>query len=467
MATGRVAVVGAGLAGLAAGIELKDAGYEVELFERSRLLGGRATSFTVGGHEVDNGQHVFLGCCGEFMGFARRLGMAPHLHMQERFDALIISRDGAVSRLRAAPLPAPWHLMAAFAGYGHLSAISKWRVARALARARSARDGDGSFGDWLARNGQREDELRAFWRLFLVPALNAPLDRMSAHDAGNVMMTAFLSDAGAARFGYSTVPLVHFARAAAERLDAINLETPVSGVDVVARSWSAPAHAAQQSDRVRGIVLENGDVREFDGVVLALAPPQLNNLLGEPERFGLPELEGYESFPIVDVHLWHDRGALGFDFTALLDSPLQWIFEKAPGYLCCSISAAGEYVRRPSEELAELCWREVKQAVPGLQNARLVQGAATRTPQATFMARPGVARPSSRTTFPNLAIAGSWTDTGWPDTMESAVISGKAAARLLDKNLCSGRIYSTGNHVADGRVDSTATSKVPEGQGVV
>ena len=454
MAAGRVAVVGAGLAGLAAGVALKDAGYEVELFERSRSLGGRATSFSIGGHEVDNGQHVFLGCCSQFIDFAERLGMAPHLHMQERFEALIISRDGAASRLRAAPLPAPWHLMAAFAGYRHLGPISKWRVARALANARSARHADVSFGDWLARNGQTEDTLRAFWRPFFVPALNAPLDRMSAADAGHVMMTAFLSDAGAARIAYSTVPLAHLARAAAERFDAVNLETPVRGV-------------ADDSTGVRGIVSENGDVREFDGVVLALAPPQLARLLEQAERFGLPPLDGYESFPIVDVHLWHDRGSLGFDFAALLDSPVQWIFEKSPGYLCASISAAEEFVRRPSEELAALCWREVKHAVPGLQNARLVQSAATRTPQATFMAKPGVARPGSRTTFSNLAIAGSWTDTGWPDTMESAVISGKAAARSIDQNLRSGRLHPTGGCVADGRIDSTAASRIAEGQGVV
>jgi len=418
VAAARVAVVGAGLAGLAAGVALKDSGFEVELFERSRLLGGRATSFMVNGHEVDNGQHVFLGCCSQFISFVRHLGMSQHLRIQDRFDALIIARDGRTSRLRAASLPAPWHLLAAFAAYGHLGLGAKWRVARALRRAHDALYSNGSFADWLARSGQREDALRAFWRPFFVPALNAPLERMSAADAGNVMLTAFLSDAGAARFGYSTVPLAHIASAAARRLDAVNLGAPV-------------ARLIESADGVRGIVLENGDVREFDGVVLAIAPPQLARLLGEPERFGLPALDGYESFPIVDVHLWHDRGSLGFDFAALLDSPVQWIFEKSPGYLCCSMSAADELVLRPNEELAELCWREVRSALPALADANLEQSAATRAPQATFMAKPGVARPHAKTNVSNLAIAGSWTDTGWPDTMESAVFSGSAAAMLL------------------------------------
>jgi hydroxysqualene dehydroxylase len=419
MAASRIAVVGGGLAGLAAGLELRDAGHEVELFERSRLLGGRATSFVVAGHEVDNGQHVILGCCTEFIDFVARLGMSQHLHMQDRFDALVLGR-GVVSRLRAGALPPPWHLVSSFLRYRHLGLRSKLRVARALANAEDARRSKGSFGDWLARSGQGEEALRAFWRPFFVPALNAPLDRMSAADAGFVMTTAFLHDARSARFGYTTVPLARIAAAAAARLNATFLGAPV--IDVV---------LSRDQSGVRGIVLEGGEQRPFDAVVLALPPPQLAQLLGDPGRFGLPPLDGYEARPIVDVHLWHDKGRLGFDFAALLDSPVQWIFEKAPGYLCCSLSAAESYVLRPTDELVELCWNEVTAVVPGLEGANRVGGAATRTPHATFMAAPGTARPGPASAYWNLVIAGSWTDTGWPDTMESAIISGRAAARQL------------------------------------
>jgi len=426
VAKGRVAVVGAGLAGLSAGVDLTDAGYDVELFERGRLLGGRATSFEIGGHEVDNGQHVFLGCCDRFVAFVTRLGMASDLHLQARFDALVIARDGTRSRLRAARVPAPWHLMSAFAGYKHLRWGSKRRVALALARARDACASSGSFAHWLARTGQDEDALRAFWRPFFVPALNAPLERMSARDAGFVMLTAFLGDARAARFGFSTVPLARIARAAADRLNAVHLATPVTAL----------ARTADGS--VAGIVLDGGDRRDFHGVVLALTPPALAHLLCDPAAYGVASLDGYESFPIVDVHLWHDRGSLGFDFAALLDSPVQWIFEKAPGYLCCSLSAATDDVRLSNDELVQRSWREVVRAIPLLDGAQLVLGAATRTPQATFLAKLDVARASAATTIPNLALAGSWTDTGWPDTMESAVISGKNAARLLVDALSSG-----------------------------
>jgi len=417
----RVAVVGAGLAGLAAAVELANAGWEVEIFERSRLLGGRATSFHIDGLEVDNGQHVFLGCCTAFVQFVRDLGMADRLHVQDRFEALVFSRGSPPSRLRAALLPAPWHLVASFIGYRQLDWSAKWNVARALSRSRDLRRAGGTFAQWLGRNRQGKKALRAFWEPFFIPALNAPLDRVSAADAGFVVSTAFLESAGAARFGYATVPLAHIAAAAAHRATCVHLNSPVVGVAADAGSSGGAAIALARGERLR-----------FDAIVIALPPPQLARLLGEPARFGLPGLSGYEPYPVVDVHLWHDRGGLGFDFAALLDSPVQWIFQKAHGYLCCSISAASDEVHRPAAELIAACWRELLAAIPALRGAQLVRGSVTRNPEATFVAKPGVERPGPRTAFANVVLAGSWTDTGWPDTMESAVRSGRAAAGVLE-----------------------------------
>lgn len=426
MAEPRVGVVGGGLAGLAAALELKQAGCEVTLFERSRLVGGRATSFWVGGHEVDNGQHVFLACFTEFISFVRRLGMDHALHLQDRFDILALSRRGEASRLRAGALPAPWHLLASFLGYRHLGWAAKLDVARALARARETRTSEGTFAEWLARLGQGEAALRGFWRPFLVPALNAPLDRMSAADAGFVLLTAFLNDAGAARLGYSTIPLGRIADAAARQLDRVHLSTPVAGLDV------------PSDDRVV-VVLGDGDRIAVDAVIAAVAPPQLARLLDDPGRYGVPPLDGYEPRPIVDVHLWHDGGQLGFDLAALLDSPVQWVFQKAPGYLCCSLSAADRHVHQSTAEVVRMCWEEVRGAVPAMRDARLVDARATRSPEATFIARPGASKPGAATRFPNLTIAGSWTDTGWPDTLESAVRSGLTAARRLLSGLGAAR----------------------------
>jgi squalene-associated FAD-dependent desaturase len=415
----RIAVVGAGLAGLSAALELRERGHEVEVYERSRLLGGRATSFEVGGREIDNGQHVFLHCCGHFIGFVERVGMGHALREQARFDALVLARDGTSSRLRAAPLPAPFHLLASFAGYAHLDVGGRLRVARALASAAlmPRTDPQLTFAQWLDRNGQDAATRRAFWDPFFIPALNASFDRVSAADALFVISTAFLRDASAARFGFSTVPLAHVAAAAARQIGEVHLSTAVLAMDV----------------NDSGVELQLPDERRvrFDGVVLAVSPRTTAKLLRMPEHFAVRALETYDPYPIVDVHLWHDRGPLGFDFAAVLDSPLQWIFEKDEGYVCCSISAAGDVLTVPTAELERLAWQELCAFVPALREGRVVHAAATRNPEATYLPRPGAPRTQQRTSSPRVAIAGSWTETGWPDTMEAAVRSGAAAAAWI------------------------------------
>jgi squalene-associated FAD-dependent desaturase len=413
---GRVAVVGGGLAGLAAAVALKDAGRSVEVFERSRLLGGRTTSFVVDGEEVDNGQHVFLGCCTAFIDLATRLGLGERLRLQERFDARVFAPGRPPGRLRAAGLPAPWHLAVGFLGYAELGWGDRVRVSRTLLALAGLAGDERPLAAWLRARGQTEAGVAAFWEPFFVPALNAPLDRIAVGEAAFVVSTAFLSDAGAARFGFLTVPLARLAEAAADRLDAVHLRTAVTGLE--RGPCGAPA----------ALCTADGRRLCFDAFVLAVPPDRLGRLAGD---LGPPQLDGFAGRPIVDVHLWHDRGALGFDFAALLRSPVQWVFEKAPGYLCCSLSDAGETVTWPEERLVALGWSAVRERLPGLAGARLVRGAATRSPDATYAAARGVRRPGAATAAPNVALAGAWTDTGWPDTMESAVRSGRAAAQVL------------------------------------
>jgi squalene-associated FAD-dependent desaturase len=421
VAVERVAVVGGGLAGLAAGLALKAAGAHVELFERSRILGGRATSFEIDGVEVDNGQHVFLACCTEFINFAEAVGMSGALHLQDRFDATILSRSGKAGRLRTAALPAPLHLIGSFASYSHLGLSGKLLIARALAAALLGRcDASETFEAWLTRNGQGAQERAAFWDPFFIPALNAPFDRVGAPDAMFVLKTAFLRDAGAARFGFSKVPLAHLAAAAAKQLDAVHTSTAVLAV--------TPS-AVEGRPNVT-LSLSKGD-EHFDAVVLAVPPRQAERMLGDPSRYGVANLDRYDPYPIIDVHLWHDGGSIGRDFVAALESPLQWIFEKEPGYLCCSFSAADEYLRQPTAELEALAWREVQTFLPALKDAKLVRSAVTRNPEATWLPQIGATRTQQRTNHPAIAIAGSWTETGWPDTMESAVRSGNLAAAAL------------------------------------
>ena len=483
----RVAVIGAGLAGLAAGVELKELGHHVELFERSRLLGGRATSFEIDGIEVDNGQHVFLFCCKQFLDFAERVGFADELYLQKTFEAIVLSRDGKRGRLAASPLPSPLHLMPSLMSYAYLTFNGKLRIARAILEAMTKKASDSSaafqsFAQWLQVVDQSPETYRAFWNPFFIPALNAPFDRVGADDALFTLRTAFLSDAASARFGYAKVPLAHLAAKAAEKLDAVHLQEAVTAVDAnvggadaphgggadapngggadaphgggagaphgggagappsvgnagprstVILSVGASKSSAEQNDSRPEVEGQAQRRLAFDAVVIATSPKTVAKLLGDPGKYGVTNLDDYTPYPILDVHLWHDGGSVGFEFAAALESPLQWIFEKGPGYLSCSFSAAGEYMSMPTADLEAFAWREVQAFVPALRNAELVRSAVTRNPEATWLPTLGMRRTSQRTKHPAVTIAGSWTATGWPDTMESAVRSGRLAARVL------------------------------------
>lgn len=417
----RVAVVGAGLAGLTAGLELAKRGWRVDLYERSRLLGGKATSFEVEGHEVDCGQHVVLACCTATLDLVEELGLSDSLYVQPRFEVTVLSRNRRPAHLRASALPAPLHLMAGFARYPHLTTVDRVLVGRALVAARTDVAPTGDMAAWLRRHHQSTRALRAFWEPFLVPALNAPLDRVSAVMGLFVIRTAFLGDREAARIAYLTVPLARLAEAAAARLDGVHLRQAVVGVH-------------REGDRITGVKLGGGAGAACDACVIAVPPKRLNAMLDDAPALGVAGLDAFEAMPIVDVHLWYDRPVLGCDFATLLDSPVQWVFEKSPGYVCCSLSAADDLVQRSERELVELGRKELAAVLPQAARARLLRGAATRDPDATFIPAPRVRRPGPTTVLSNLVIAGAWTDTGWPATIESAVRSGRTAALTLFSN---------------------------------
>ena len=419
----RVAVVGAGLAGLSAAVALKQAGAHVEIFERMRILGGKATSFTVDGVEVDNGQHIVLACCTEFLDFVDQLGMTGSLHMQSRFAVSMLARGSRPARLVASMLPAPLHLTPSFARYPHLSLGDKVRIGRALLAARRDLAPSGDMASWLTRHHQSLATRRAFWDPFLVPALNAPLEEAGAADGLFVIRTAFLSSRGAARIGFTTVPLARLAEAAAARADAVHLRTGVVSIDL-------------DGSRASALHTDSARRADFDAFVLAVPPQRLATMLGSGEQLGINGLDLFRTQPIVDVHLWYGlpprtRLLNEAGFAALLDSPVQWVFEKGPGYLCCSLSAAQDKISLPERDLVQLCHRELASVLPLLRDVWPIRGAATRDPDATFVPSPGLRRPGPGTAVDNVAVAGAWTDTGWPATMESAVRSGRAAAAHL------------------------------------
>ncbi len=414
----RVIVVGAGLAGLAATCRLVERGHQVVLVERSRLVGGKATSFTVDGTEVDNGQHVHLGCCTEYLDFVNSLGMSGALWTQPRFQVRVLRRGRRASRLYAVPaLPPALGMLPSFATYAHLTVASKLQVARALRHVDDAPASGTTFGDWLREHGQGRAAIAGFWELFVVPALNAGLDEVSAADALFVVRTAFAGHPDAARVGWSRVPLARFAEAAARRAGEVHLRTGVV----------APL---EEGGEVRGVRCADGRELRGDAVVLAVPPARVAAILGDAAGYGVSGLARFRTRAIVDVHLWFE-GRAGLDFAAIINSPVQWVFEKRPGYLCCSMSAADGLVGRSEADLVALCRSEVEAAWPLARTLRLIRGAATRDPEATFIPEPGLERPGPGTNRPNLVVAGAWTATGWPATMESAVRSGRAAAEML------------------------------------
>ncbi len=257
----KVVVVGAGLAGLAATCRLVEQGCDVVLIERSRLIGGKATSFTVDGVEVDNGQHVHLGCCTEYLDFVSSLGMAGSLWTQSRFEVTVLRRHGRPSRLHASPgLPPALSLLPSFMAYAPLGPVAKLQVARALRRVAERPRAGETFAGWLGRHGQGRAAIAGFWELFVVPALNARLDEVSAADALFVVRTAFAGTPAAARIGWSRVPLARIAEAAAARAVEVRLRTGVVSL-------------LDDGRRVHGVRCSDGEEVAADAVVLAVPPP--------------------------------------------------------------------------------------------------------------------------------------------------------------------------------------------------
>ena len=439
MSARRVVVIGGGLAGISAAVDLRDAGLAVTLLEARPRLGGATCSFSRRGLIIDNGQHVFLRCCTAYRRLLDRLGGSGSVWLQDKFDVTVLCGTGAgPARLRRNALPGPLHMGLALARYQPLSLAERLQVARAAAALRFVNPaGRGvdevSLGEWLAAHGQSEHARRALWDLFIVSALNVAGDEASLSLAATVARTALLGRRAAADIGVPAVPLGRLhGEAAAQLLSRLG-----------ARVHTGAKATAVRSAAAGGWVVELGTGAVADGelaadaVVLAvpaaaaarLAPAEL-----APAAARWPQL-GWS--PIVNVHVIYDREVTSLPMAAAIDSPVQWVFDKtraagvASGqYLAISLSAADGYVDVPAAALREQFVPELARLFPAAAGASITDFFVTRERRATFRQVPGTAamRPAQATQLPGLALAGAWTDTGWPDTMESAVRSGNAAA---------------------------------------
>ncbi|MEE9284566.1 MAG: hydroxysqualene dehydroxylase HpnE [Dehalococcoidia bacterium] len=440
----QVIVVGGGLAGISAACELADLGHRVTLLEKRPFLGGRTYSFVDKklGAEVDNGQHIFMKCCTFYIALLKKLGVLHKTYLQPRLRLDVFNGQRQASALFSSLLPAPLHLLPSFLRYRHLTWRDKLGIARAAFAMRRLSEAqrtelDGiSFYDWLADHGQSDQAVEAFWDLIILPVCNDNSRRVSASQAIMVFQDAFLTHRHAADIGYATVGLSTLLadeakRYVEERGGAVMLGTSLECLEgdqggiQCARLYSRPPLKA-------------------DAYVLAVPPRQLGKLLS-------PALRQHEFFdrasrlamsPIVNVHLWFDRRVTDLEFAAFLENEVQWVFNKTAIYrrdgdqgqhLCISLSGAHKFIDMPKDELYRLVTSELQRAIPQAREASVTRFIVMRERYATFSPRPGSAayRLPTRTPTPNLFLAGAWTDTGWPSTMESAVRSGVFAAREI------------------------------------
>ena len=438
-----VLVVGGGLAGITAAIALRDAGLDVTLLEARPRLGGAATSYQRGEMTVDNGQHVFLRCCTSYAGLIARLGMTGSVTIQDRFDVTVLSPSGQ-ARLRRSNLPAPLHLARALAGYSLLSAGERARVGRAalgfhFASADDARLDAVRLGDWLASRGQGERARRRLWDLFVVSSLNIAGDEASVQLATTVIKTALLGANDAADIGMAAVPLGRLhAEATADLLERLGARIRLSA--------GAEAIEPQAGGGFRVRLTHDRESLSADGVVIAVPAARAGPLA---ESAGVPGAAASAwsrlgASPIVNVHVLYDRKVMDLPFAAAVDSPVQWVFDKTSQagltrgqYLAVSLSAAGDIAEQPVSALREMFVPALEQLLPKAAGSSITDFFVTREPRATFWQGPGsgALRPGTATSVPGIVLAGSWTDTGWPDTMEGAVRSGQTAARALISQL--------------------------------
>jgi zeta-carotene desaturase len=415
-----VIVVGGGLAGLAATAALADAGFEVSLYESKPYLGGRATSYPVPGvtgddEPVDNCQHILLRCCVNLLDFYRRLGVAHLIDFHRQF--YFVEPGGRTSRFGAGRLPAPAHFTESFLRMRYLTVREKLAVARGLlslmreARHRTDLD-EITMAQWLEEKRQPPRAVERFWRQVLVSAVNEELDRMAASHAFQVFLLGFLARSDSYEMGVPAVPLGELYRA---------------------DRWSRwPNVSIQLRTRVEhvaaGSVKTQNGTSEADFCILAVPWNKLADIAGCAEAPALT------SSPITGIHLWFDRPVTELPHATLLERNLQWMFNKGGGrHIQLLVSASRGMLKQSRADVVATAVAELGEYFPEVLSATLLKAHVVKEVHATFSAVPGLAtlRFEPATADPKVFLAGDWTRSGWPSTMEGAVRSGYIAAEAV------------------------------------
>ena len=430
MSAPQVAIVGGGLAGLAAGCALADSGFRVTLIEKRPFVGGRASSYEHPGtgEVVDNCQHVLLGCCTNLVDFYRRIGVEDRIHWYDRL--CFIEPGGRRSQISSSWLPPPFHAAPSFLKASSLGLSDKLAIARAMMSLAQhlPPDSGKSFMQWLKQSRQTDRAIDRFWKVVLVSALNEDLERMSVYYAAQVFREAFLMSREGGRMGVPRVPLTELYGAAAEYIRARGGEV---------RLRASVESFRPDSSGVRLCV--SGAEMAADFAVLAVPFDALGRMLPQ-EAAAAPIAEmiaRFETSPITGIHLWFDREITDLDHAVLLDRTIQWMFHKSrlldrggPSYVELVVSSSKGLVERRRAEIIEMAVGELGEFFPAVREAKLVKATVIKEVHATYSALPGsdAYRPGAATGWPRVFLAGDWTRTGWPATMEGAVRSGHLAA---------------------------------------
>lgn len=432
-------VIGSGVAGLAAASALSHAGARVALVDRKPFVAGRAYSYLHPAlDEVVDSQHILVGCCTNLRHLCATAGASDQIKWYDQYTFL--EPGGRRSDLKLTALPAPLHTAPSFAQIGMLSLRDKFAIASALkAFLRGySHDDTESVAMWLRRTRQPEAAIRHFWEPILVGALNDTLDRCSMRYAGQVVYETFLGSAEGGRFGIPRVPLSEFfgtvADACVRAGTLLQLKQNVSSLQRAGDSWR--------------VCFADGDSLEARTVISAVSFEHVASLLG-PELLtqSLPHgLERFVHAPITTVHLWYDQPFTDLEHAVLLDTGIQWMFQKSRirewpleqgVYVELTISASHAQLKQSREALLARSQEELASFFPSVATMVPRKAGVLKEAKATFSVVPGLDayRPMQQTAVPGLMLAGDWTMTGWPSTMEGGVRSGYLAAEAVARFL--------------------------------
>ena len=439
-------MLGGGLAGISTAHHLLKYGYGVTLVEKRPYLGGKAFSFH--DHqiedEVDNGQHIFMGCCTQYLNLLETLGTSGKTFLQTKLE-IEVELDGKRSHLSSMPFLGPLHLFPSLMKYKHISFVDKIMtiyamvIAKFTNRAKNIEYLDNqTFYQWLKKHRQTERTIKNLWNLIILPTLNDDVKKVSANMGLMVFQKGFLKKYKDATLGYSTVGLSSLTGKPAEQYIKNK-----GGYLVMGKSAKSIMVSHGMIDAIK---LSDNSLISADAYVSALPFDELLHIL--PTQLSeipfFSHASKLNSSPILGIHIWYDSPIMERNFMTFIDSPVQWVFNKTMmqnrnlntnQYICISVSGAWGYINKSKEYLIDLFSKEMQRLFPKARTASIEKFLVVKQPQATLSCSPGssLLRPSQKTPIPNMFLAGEWTDTDWPSTMEGAVRSGVFAANFVSE----------------------------------